>query len=489
MISPLAALVFLLASGVLQAGVPAVQDSFEEDHPFGLGLTVRYETTSHQADILREYVHKESKSILLLDQLRAKGTTEKLHFDFQMGLYKDLELVAKVPMVLSDRLDLDYHPDVKAAAKAAGTTPQEAVLGIREIDPSTGPYDPTGDPASVNTLIDLPFKGRNRSGLGDPLFGLRWAPWNQDRDEGLPTWILGIMLKVPLAAVKTANNNAVGDGMYRLQVNTTMARRVLPFLQPYFDFGADVALFANSASLYQNYNSKTQNLVGPPTVIGVKLGTEIFPWQAKGRQQFVSIDLGAGFDYVMKGRGYSDLFEALGSSPCRTSDGCGLTTFERDLRGLEDLKVKYQAEYKAKALTKEQYDASMAAVDKELADGKAKDSFRRTDGLTDIDAHGIIRTWFGVGYQPVRYLRVGLDLALSFEQPHLITNADPGSDAVEDRRVDNLKEVDIAVTGYNSFGDNEYNPVYLKEIDDPGKRFKVDGVFNWTLLLSATGQF
>ena len=345
--SPLAVLVFLLASGMVQAGVPDVQDSFEEDHPFGMSLTARYQTKSHQADILREYVDTKSKSVVLLNQLRAKGTTELIQFDLQMGLYKDLELVANLPYVVSDQLNLDYHPNVKAAAAAAGKSPQDAVLGIREIDPTSGPYDPTGDPATVNTLFDLPFKGTKRSGLADPLFGLRWAPWNQNRDEGLPTWILGVMLKVPLAAVKTADNNAVGDGMYRLQVNTTVARRVLPYLQPYFDFGADVALFANTASLYQNYNSKTQNLVNPPSVIGVKLGTEIYPWQQRNRERYVSIDLGAGFDYVMKGRGYSDLFEALGSSPCRTSDGCGYTTFERDLRGLEDKKVKHAAEFKA----------------------------------------------------------------------------------------------------------------------------------------------
>jgi hypothetical protein len=392
-------------------------------------------------------------------------------------------------MILSDKLDLDFHPDVKAAARAAGKDPQDAVLGIREIDPTTGPYDPKADPATVNTLFDIPYKGKTRSGLADPLLGLRWGPWNQDRDEGLPTWILGVLLKVPMAQVKTADNNAVGDGMYRLQVNTTVARRVLPYLQPYFDFGADVALFANSSSLFQNYSSKTQNLVNPPTVIGVKLGTQIIPWQKNHRQSHVSIDLGAGFDYVLKGRGYSDLFEALGSSPCRTSDGCGFTTFERDLRGLEDQKVKFQAEYKAGKKTKDQYEAAIAAIDKELADGKAKDSFKRTDGITDIDAHGIIRTWFGVGYQPVRYMRVALDFSLAFTQPHLITNADPGSDAVEDRRVDDLDKVDYSVTGYNSFGDNEYNPVYLKEIDDPGKRFKIDGVFDWTLLLSLTGQF
>lgn len=476
----------VMTAGSLSAGSRMdVQDSFEDNHPFGMTFNVRYEYKSQTADILREYVDPVDKTLTLLNQLQAQTYVQTAHFDLRVGLYKDLEFAVDLPLVLSQYTDIGFHPDVKKQAKAAGKDPRDAVLGIRDIDPDPG----TWEKAKSTTLFDLPYKGTDRSGLGDVKLGLRWSPWNLERDPGYPTWILSIMATLPTADVKRAGNTAVGGGMTWVHFNTSIARRVMTRLQPYFDFNVDVPAAASSGSLFQNYNSTTQNRVKPPTSVGVKVGTQFFPWEREHGDRYISVDLGGGFDYFLDGRDYSVLFEALGTSPCRTSNDCWMTTYDRDVKALKDQEAKVQAAFKKGLLTKDTYEKQIKNLEDQIAAKGVADTFKRSDGITDVEAHGMLSSWFGLAYQPIKNLTLGGQLSLLWQQPHFITNADPGQDSMDDVRIDSPGILDTAVTGYNSLGDNEYNPVYLKEIDYPGRRFKVDAVFGWSLLFTLSGRF
>jgi len=41
----------------------------------------------------------------------------------------------------------------------------------------------------------------------------------------------------------------------------------------------------------------------------------------------------------------------------------------------------------------------------------------------------------------------------------------------------------------NSFGDNEYNPVYNSVVDDPGKRFRSEGANIFGSMVMLVGRF
>ena len=210
------AIICSLAMPGRAAQITEVRDSFEKDHPFGMALNIRYQYLSNTAKILRE--HSTSDSIQLLNQLQSTRTRHIMHFDIAIGLYKDLELVVNLPLVLKDQGNLDFHPDVLAAASSEGKDPRTYGY-LHELDPSAQAWnytDPgTGTmPYASNTIMDLPYGGRKRSGLDNIGIGLRWAPWSYTRDKMYPTWVLGVMFRIPTAAVRKADNDAVGDGLF-----------------------------------------------------------------------------------------------------------------------------------------------------------------------------------------------------------------------------------------------------------------------------------
>ena len=225
----------------------------------------------------------------------------------------------------------------------------------------------------------------------------------------------------------------------------------------------------------------SQTLEKPGHSLGLKLGAEFIPWEVVSKKQHFSIDLGVGLDYVFEGREYSPLWEALGGSPCLTSNGCNSTTYARDVKAIEDQIAKYYKQYKNSQLTKDDYLAKQAELQGQLDSKYQNDLLARTDGITDVEHYGIYSGWIGMHVQPIEYFAIGAQFLLTYAQPHFITFADPGKDSTTD--------TDDIVTGTNSWGENEYNPKYLEAFDRPGNRFKLDQPFSWSIIITMTGQF
>lgn len=434
------ALLVLLAAPARAAQITEVQDSFEEGHPFGMALHVRYQYINDTAKILREGPKVSGERHILYNAVDVTRFQHIMHFDLAVGLYHDLELALNLPVIIADQTSLDIDTNV----------------------------------------LELPFstfKGSKRTGLGNVGLGIRWAPYSYARDKKYPTWLLGIMFRIPSGQVATAGNKAVGDGVFRVDVNTAISRRVYWWLEPYFDLhGSLVGTTTKKSPFADRGIEDAQTLVTPGHSIGLKLGTEFIPWEVESEGRHFSIDLGVGLDYVFEGREYTELFELLGgqAGTCGASNGCSPFTYSRGVKGEKDRLIQ---QYQSGDITGDEYNAAIQNIDKDVAAGV----YDITDGITDVEHYGIYSGWLGFHLQPIRYFALGANFSFAYRQPHFITFADPGKDSAVD--------LDGVVTGYNSQKENEYNPVYLEEVDKPGNRMKLDQPFTWSLMFTLTGQF
>ena len=449
------ALLILAATPARAAQITEVQDSFEEGHPFGLSLHVRYQYINDIAKVLREGPAVKDERHVLYNAIDVSRFQHLMHFDLAMGLYHDLELALNLPLILADQTTLDIDTNV----------------------------------------LELPFSehtGAKRAGLGNIGLGLRWAPWSYTRDKKYPTWLLGLMFRIPSAQVATAGNKAVGDGVFRVEINTAISRRVTWWFEPYFDLhGSLVGTTTNKSPFANKGIEDVQTLVTPGHSIGLKLGTEFIPWEVESKGQHFSIDTGVGLDYVFEGREYTEVFDLLGSlgQDCASTGNCDAFAYERDLRdGVDSIKGNFlhdlavvENDFDNEKITKDEYQKKHDDITNEYKSSVAQGNYPVTDGITDVEHYGIYTGWLGFHLQPIKYFALGANFSFAWRQPHFITFADAGKDSSLDN--------DGVVTGHNNLGENEYNPVYLEEVDKEGHRFKLDQPLTWSLIFTLTGQF
>lgn len=430
-----AALLLAPAAATAQAIVTDVLDAADGDDPFDAAIEVRYQFHSHKADLTREFpcyrtdgnAACTAKDLVLFgNELTASRTIHTMTISPRIGLYHDLELALDLPIILFDQTKLDFATGVSDATNSS--------------------VDKAGDAAG--SLFLVPNVGQQRSGFGDMDISLKYAPYNYQRDHTEPTWVLGLTYTAPTGKVRKTTNTDVGQGIHALRIFTTISRRALPWIEPYFDFHG-VFRFPASDTLFKD-GGPTQTLVSPGNSMGLMLGTEFLPWEDNDKDARVEIDIGMLADYFFEGREYTDLFEALGGSQCNANPACLLTAHTLDVKGKQA-------------------------------------SPSRTDGITDVEHYANFGTWIGVHYQPVKYIQFGATFAVNWQTDHLLTNADPGKDLDGDGQV-----LETGARG------NEFNPVYVQSLDAPAgdrelsgsaSRFRQENTTDIMFQFHLTGKF
>jgi hypothetical protein len=398
----LASAIFVVGlSGTAAAGVwTDTLSSFDEDNPVDVAFEATYRYGWTNARINRERISLASaggaspyNEVLLTKELEVSRATQILELAGRVGLYHDLDLTVVLPIWLSDQTTYKYQP----AVSEHNTT-----------------INNNATPSSF--LFQVPYDGPDRKGLGDLRLGLRWKPFNQDRDPEEANWQLATEFTLPTSTVRAGGNTAVGEGLALWHLSTTISRRYFRLVEPYFETHG-VLRFPSADSLFKNYGS-SQTLVNPGHQIGINLGVEITPWERPKLDRYVSVDLGFGSDYRFEGRAYSELFEALAGSDCGgpAYPSCEITKTNSGLRA---------------------------------------------DGITDVSHYGTFHSWVGVNLQFIRFFRMRFGFDYQYDKSHILTNADAG----KDRDLSGLVE-----------GDDEFNPIYNENYDKVGSRFVVDGV-------------
>ena len=461
--------------------VTNVIDAFDDTDPFDLNISLGFQYATKSARILRETSIYEpglttgGYTSNMMNVAKYSEKTSRLIPQLDVGLYKDLALYFKVPIVLSNS------------------------RGLAPIDGTDGAAPTVLAGAPGEALAAVPFQSPTRSGVEYLGLGLNVDIFNEARDPSKPTWLFGaegrFSVGTPLHACNAnpaagevqcadpsdVNRNGQTDsgliggqnqqlegagigertpgitrGTHALEVHTIMSKRV-KYIEPYGGFSA-LFEFAQSSSDF-GMSDQDGTLVNHPPYVGtITLGMMIIPWENREAFGRLTFDLRFTGDYISEGRDYSEMFDALGSSNAaslrtpewaRFTDNCPGGSC--DPKSVVDL-------------------------------GSPKTYFT---GLSVVEAHGSYRGSGSVTWQAGEYFKLTAGIGFRFDQAHGISHDQPCN---PDKK-DNIGASGPCHSGDESTGPISAtgipNPAYRPTINEVGRRFFVDE--SWTFDFFANG--
>ncbi len=462
------------------AEITQVVDAFDDDDPFDLHLSIGYESSWKSGSIRRETaisapgLSSGDYTTSNLNVAQYKETTSRLNTRAEIGIYHDIALIVRMPIVLSNEREL---------SGLDGSQNQQALVL-------------QGAPGEQ--LFSLPFKSPKRSGIEYLAVGLDAAIMNQARDVTKPTWVIGLEgrfnisepmhacstsstgLNLPGAQVKCANasdvnRNGVSDsntnegtfsagerpagvsrGVTGLELHSYVSRRV-KYIEPYGGFRA-LFEFQNASSDYGQVDLKGSLVNHPPLRGTMLMGLNVIPWEIRDRFQRLTLDFRFAGTYVSEGRDYSELFDALGASDAPS------------------IRSPNYASYTAGTNSPSVVDPTSRRV--------------YFTGLTDVQAYGSYTLSAAFTWQAGEYVKFNAGAAYALMQSHFITydqacNPDFSSDVGKAGPC----HKGGGTTGQATTATGIPNPSFHKTINDPGSRFRVDDLSEINAWINATVMF
>jgi hypothetical protein len=410
-----------------------VLDAFDgEDDPFDFAVRLSFMRSQEDAVIERERSTAGAFEVVRLPVADYHKVSSALVLAAEVGLYKDLMVFGRLPLVFSDTRELAL-PEAASCGSAVCRNRERKIQQALDDTPPDAP--------DASRLFELGERGtaRTRSGVPAVDVGVAWGITNQYRSPGLPTWVVlaesRISVGAPMRACISGNpcDPGTSRGTFRLQLGTRWSYRYR-FVEPYLGF--DHAFeWATGASDAFEPGGEGPHLVetGLPTVTGLTAGGSIVPWEHRGRFQQFSIDVRARAEYVSAGRDYTPLFDVLGASSNPYLD----TPLPRD-------------------------------TGRPIA----------FNGLTQVSAYARLGLDLALAMQAARYVKFRVSLMLSHATRHSLTGAGPCTGA---RRTSG--------DSTDACGDETPNALYRGVIDQPGQRFWQVGQLAYSLAATATAQF
>jgi hypothetical protein len=403
-----------------------VIDAFDDGDPLDVNVDLSFTRSENSSSIAREAPNSDDRVAGRSQPIADSEEIENaLQLEVDVGLFKDLMLYARLPLVLSDTRRLQLPSSARCSSSACGDQRNKIVDALTPAGPDASP------------LFDLAsgsgYHSATRSGIPAIDLGAAWGVSNQYRTPYMPTWVVSAEARISVGDVMTpctagmSCRDGISRGTARFQFESRWSYR-LRFVEPYFGVSFAFERATGASDRFaphgdgQGYLSTT-----PPSRFESTLGASLIAWEDRGRFQRFAIDLRGRAAYVSSGRDYSPLFDALG-----TSQNPNLSTPYSTPKG--------------------------AAV-----------SF---NGLSQVDSHARIGVEIAAAMQAARYVRFRLGVSFWHESQHLLTDAAPcpsGSTVL--CRPDQI------------------NALYRPVIDLPGQRFLLDSDLTFDLFAYATGQF
>ena len=341
----------------------SVIDAFDVDSLLDVSVGISFRRSQENSTIERE--RSRTGDMVLgrsLPVAESRQITTAIALEAGVGLWRDLMVYARMPLVLSD---------TRLLQAPSGADPAELSAALQG-----------GAGEADSPLFSPRFRSATRSGVPSLEFGVAWGIVNQYRTPYLPTWVVlfetrlgvGKLLKpcVNGGECKTGINR--GTAMFSLESRWSYRIR---WLEPYFGlrFSAE---FATQASEQFTPHGDQPGYIDatPPSVRELTLGSSFVVWEDRGRFQRVGFDLRGRAAYVSAGRDYSPLFDALG-----TSKNSQLTAAYMNSAGTVNW-----------------------------------------NGLTHVASHARLGAELAVVTQAARYVRFRIGVAFAHETPHLLTD-------------------------------------------------------------------
>jgi hypothetical protein len=439
------------------AEITSVADAFDKNDPFDLNLIVGFAQSWKNAKIRRE-TNLNQPGLASGGFVPAtaniasySSTMSTLLVGADVGIYRDLALILRVPIILSWAQNLG---DLNGSTAVAQQLLQ---------DPSGG------------QLFNLPFTSPTRSGIDYISAGLDWAISNQQRDETKPTWVIGVEGRLavgsPLHACNAnppsgtpqcpdpsdpGNPNlnrdpGISRGMESIIAKTTWSRR-FGYVEPYSGFWVQ-ADFPTGDSDFGKWNPVNNLERTPPLQGSFMLGLEVIPYEHREQFQRLSADFRFRGTYHSPGRDYSELFDALGSSQATS------------------LRTPNPATWTANPDP-----ATNAAVPSIPGNpcpqgGVCKAQPIYFTGVTEQQAYGSFSVGASATWQAGQYVKFTAGTGLTYSQPHLVTAADTCNPSILDSGQAGPCR---STTPGHAQVQGVPNPDHHDIVDLPGHRFSVD---------------
>jgi len=473
------------------AEVMQIVDSFDVDDPFDVSISLGFQQTSKRAKIRRETAVSQpglTTGGYVSDDLeiaRYKERTSRLLPRLDLGIYRDIAIYARMPIILANHRELE-------ALEGAGDSQS---LTLR------------GEPGEQ--LFRLPFESPTRSGVEYLALGLEFALMNQARNWVRPTWIGGIEGRidvsepmhacnaspeplnqvdgtsqvdcanpsdynrngedgdavgadgVPLEGVFSSNPGAgVSRGVTGLQVYSLVSKRV-KYVEPYGGFRA-LFEFPKENSDYGLTDLEGSLVNHPPLRGNFIAGIAIIPWEIREQYQRLTFDLRFLGTYVSEGRDYSELFDALGSSDARSLRRPHYAGYQRNPEYIDPEAPGYPA------------DPTQSQATASIVDPRSQKVY--FTGITDVQQHAEFSLSGQATWQAGEYVKFNVGLGYQYVQPHFITydeacNPDFSGDLYE---AGPCRTSSSAQLGGILSATGIPNPNYRRSLNTPGYRFKVD---------------
>lgn len=423
------------------AEVTSVVDAFDGDDPFDLNLTLGFQQTWKHSNIHRETSLNQpglsSGGYVASTENIASytRTTSTLQTGADIGIYKDLALIFRLPIILSDSQSLG---DLNGSSQIP-TLLQDS---------------------SGGTLFSVPFKSPTRSGIDWFSFGIDWAIYNQQRVPTKPTWVVGVEGRIAVGSpLHACNANAaiqcpnpsnpngpsrdpgISRGMDSFGAHTVFSRR-FGYVEPYSGlwFLAD---FPQSGTDYGATDTFQGSVVNHPPYLGTfSLGMEVIPWEHREQFQRLTADFRLSGTYHSAGREYSELFDALGSSSAPS------------------LRSANPGGYAPNSAGQSVADASQQQV--------------YFTGITDQAAYASVGGRVAATIQAGEYIKFTAGLGFTYDQSHLITDAD----ACNPNFTNDAGAAGSCHTAASAGNSGQVtgipNPNFRPNLDLPGHRFSSD---------------
>jgi len=480
------------------AEITQIPDAFDDEDPFDLHLSLGYESTWTSAVVRRETSIAQpglttgGYTQSNLNAAQYKQTTSRLLTRADVGLYKDIALVFRVPIILSDDRSL---------GGVDGSEKQQSVALA-------------GAPGEQ--LFSLPFKSPTRSGIEYLAVGIDAGIMNQARDATKPTWVIGIEgrfnVSEPMHACNTntgglnarggqvqcaypsdVNRNGksgeypdpdvgslegrfsgsrppgVSRGTTGLEAHTYLSRRI-KYIEPYAGFRA-LFEFPNSSSDYGSTDLKGSLVNHPPLRGTMLLGLNVIPWEIPDQFQRITIDFRFAGTYVSEGRDYSELFDALGSSDAPS------------------IRTPNFSEYQQNPQCKTMACGGPGQPAVSVINPQSQKVY--FTGLTDVQQHGDYMLSTEFTFQAGEYVKFHVGGGYELVQSHFITfdqacNPDFAGDI---NKSGPCHSASTTTSGSATTASGIPNPNYRRAINDPGHRFKVDDSHAFDAWVNATVMF
>lgn len=463
----------------------SVVDAFDEGDTFDLNFSFGFEHASKSAKIRRETsiagpgLSTGGYTSNLLNVASYSEATSKFNMRLDVGLYRDLALYLRMPLILNHSRELT------------------------DLDGSEGRQSVALAGAPGEQLFSLPFTSPNRSGIEYLAVGLDVNIMNQARDRTKPTWLFGVEGRFPVsepmhactespksgqvkcaapgdidrngasngefdAANVAQRDPGVSRGTIGLEVHTFLSKRV-KYVEPYGGFKA-LFEFQQESSDYGLTDLKTSLVNHPPLVGSVLLGVMIIPWENREKFTGLTFDLRFTGEYHSEGRDYSELFDALGSSDAPT------------LRQPQWASFRENDAYSVAACRSGDPRACAPSV---VDEGSQRTYFT---GLSDVQPYGSYRGSASVTWRAAELVKFQLGVGFRHDQGHGIGGDQPCNSQYKD-------SIGAAGPCRRQHDDGSFtvtgspNPNYRPTINAIGRRFYVNDSNTFDLFASGTFMF